>query len=273
MTTEALKIIAAKHKVAEDRIPAILNALIIKTDKPSEAQLRGVERVCELMKGGAQLEAAAETVANEAKAKTTAKDNPESAQNVTVTEREQQLKDIALRYSMGDRIPEVVVALKLKPEIMTPEQFEQFRDVCDQVQQGLELPMVAQGVLNKAKAAKAKTTGPERSQQPEPAGAIAKSDHQLSEVIEQPIHEDQIPPSFVEHLNYLAEAVVSTDKIDSIDLDERVANRAIRVEKMLDGAIDQAIWGAIIKKNTQGGLNADRTLEILKRKRMEQDAG
>jgi hypothetical protein len=65
---------------------------------------------------------------------------------------EAQLKEIAARYSMSDRTPEITSALKLKLESMTAEQFEQFRVVCEQVQQGMDLGIVAQGVLNKAKA-------------------------------------------------------------------------------------------------------------------------
>jgi hypothetical protein len=67
-------------------------------------------------------------------------------------QNEAQLKEIAARYSMSDRTPELTSALKLKPESMTTEQFEQFRVVCEQVQQGMDLGIVAQGVLNKAKA-------------------------------------------------------------------------------------------------------------------------
>jgi hypothetical protein len=76
-------------------------------------------------------------------------------------QNEAQLKEIAARYSMGDRISEITSALKLKPESITTEQFEQFRVVCEQVKQGMDLGMVAPGVLNKAKA-KPSVPGPER---------------------------------------------------------------------------------------------------------------
>jgi hypothetical protein len=74
-------------------------------------------------------------------------------------QNEAQLKEIADRYSLGDRIPEITSALKLKPETITDEQFEQFREVCEQVQRGMELPMAAQGVMNKAKAKPQSETG------------------------------------------------------------------------------------------------------------------
>jgi hypothetical protein len=78
-------------------------------------------------------------------------------------QNEAQLKEIAARYVMGDRIPELISALKLKPESIAVEQFEQFRMVCEQVQQGMELPMVAQGVLNKAQAKPAVSGGKAQS--------------------------------------------------------------------------------------------------------------
>jgi hypothetical protein len=72
-------------------------------------------------------------------------------------QNEAQLKEIAARYSMSDRIPELMSALKLKPESITAEQFEQFREVCEQVQQSMDLGMVANAQLEKGKAAKAQS--------------------------------------------------------------------------------------------------------------------
>lgn len=86
---------------------------------------------------------------------------------------EAQLKEIADRHSMSDRISEITSALKLKPETITDEQFEQFRVVCEQVQQGMDLQMVANAQLDKGKIAKAKPTMPEFASQQEPGSAIA----------------------------------------------------------------------------------------------------
>jgi hypothetical protein len=88
-------------------------------------------------------------------------------------QNEAQLKEIALRHSLSDRIPEITSALKLKPESITTEQFEQFRIVCEQVQQGMDLGMVANAQLDKSKIAKAKPTMPEFASQQEPGSAIA----------------------------------------------------------------------------------------------------
>lgn len=69
-------------------------------------------------------------------------------------QNEAELQKIAARYSMGDRMPEITSALKLKPESITAEQLEQFRVVCEQVQQGMDLGMVANAQLEKGKAPK-----------------------------------------------------------------------------------------------------------------------
>ena len=73
--SDTLKQIVQRFNIAEDQIPAITAALSIKTDRPSENQLKGVEQVCELMQSGASLEEAAETVLKDARAKKTAKDS------------------------------------------------------------------------------------------------------------------------------------------------------------------------------------------------------
>ncbi len=88
-------------------------------------------------------------------------------------QNEAQLNEIAARYSMADRIPEITSALKLKPESITDEQFEQFRIVCEQVPKGMDLGMVANSQLEKGKAAKAKPTMPEFASQQESGSAIA----------------------------------------------------------------------------------------------------
>ena len=195
MANDRLKVIATKYEVAEDQISAILNALSIKTENPSEIQLKGFERVCELMKGGTPLEKAAQTVADEAKTKTTAKDNPDADQKAAVIEREAQLNEIASRYSMGDRVQEFMKALAFKSDSLTVEQFEQFRQVCEQVHKGMELTMVAQGVLNKpnSKPVVAKSFPPTvqnattktKSQTDEQAGLVVTSKSELAAPVSQ----------------------------------------------------------------------------------------
>ena len=77
---DALKSIAGKYQINEDQLPTILGALNIKSERPSENQIKCVERVCELMQGGSPIEAAAATVVQEAKGKKTSKDSSALAQ-------------------------------------------------------------------------------------------------------------------------------------------------------------------------------------------------
>ena len=88
---------------------------------------------------------------------------------------EHQLQEIALRYSQTERIPEITAALKLKLGSISEDQFKMFQSVCEQVQQGMDLGMVAQAALEQAKAAKSKKAPaqPEFAPPPEPASAIA----------------------------------------------------------------------------------------------------
>jgi hypothetical protein len=226
MANDKLKAIATKHGVAEDQISAILSALSIKTENPNEVQLKGFERVCELMKGGTPLEKAAQTVADEAKAKATPKDSSGTAPSIAVVECEAQLKEIALRYSLSDRIPEIMTALRLKPESITTEQFEQVRVVCEQVRQGMDLQMVAQAQLDGAKAAKAKPTMPKFAPQPEPAGAIAPTkDRPMPGLV---VHDESDIDEFVSELGI-------REQVELIATDEAKRNVPIIADAPFDG--------------------------------------
>jgi len=65
---EALKEIASRYEVAEDRIPEILEKLPVKNpEKPTKKQIYGFERICSLIKEGKSTEEAVEIVVSEAK--------------------------------------------------------------------------------------------------------------------------------------------------------------------------------------------------------------
>jgi hypothetical protein len=165
MANDTLKAIAKKHEVAEDQISAILSALNIKTEKPSEIQIIGFEKVCKLMKGGTPLEKAAQAVADEAKFKATAKDNSVHAPKMTVAEREAQLKEVAVRCAIPDeRIPEILAEMKLKLETLSDPQIDLFGKVCAMVQTGMDLTLAAQAVLDEAKAKATAKDNPEAAQ-------------------------------------------------------------------------------------------------------------
>jgi hypothetical protein len=130
----------------------ILERLSISKDTaPTSGQKESLLFCCKLLDSAVALDDAIQQTLEKAKEKPDAEYLPNAiAQQKTTNEAE--LQEIAARYSMGDRISEIMSALQLKTESITTEQFEQFREVCEQVQQGIDLGIVAQGVLNKAKA-------------------------------------------------------------------------------------------------------------------------
>jgi len=138
-------------KLSEQKVNDILTAALLSLDLPDydAEQVKAIEEIVKLVEDKQ------------------AKTYKEAGGLYRKPQNEAQLQEIAARYSQTDRILEIVTVLKLKPGNITDEQFEQFREVCEQVQQGIELPIVAQGVLNKAKAAKTKPA-PEFAPQTEP---------------------------------------------------------------------------------------------------------
>jgi uncharacterized coiled-coil DUF342 family protein len=55
-------------------------------------------------------------------------------------QREAQLNDLAARHQIApDRIPEILKAMKLKPETLTDTQLAQYMEVCQKLQSGVEL--------------------------------------------------------------------------------------------------------------------------------------
>jgi hypothetical protein len=151
INAELVKILS-KDRNLRPEAEQILERLSVQKDSlPTARQKESLLFCCKLLDSAVALdEAIQQTLKNEKE-----KPDAEYVSNTIAQQKninEAQLQEIAARYSMGDRISEITSALKLKPEGITTEQFEQFREVCEQVQQGMALPMVAQGVLNKAKA-------------------------------------------------------------------------------------------------------------------------
>ena len=129
---DALKAIAGKHQINEDQLPAILGALNIKTDKPTDNQLRGVERVCELMQGGSSIEAAAATVAQEAKSRKTSKDSSALAQTDS-----SDLAAIAAESVPPDIKAQINLVAKAVGPIAVPDFVEVITDEASAVEHGI----------------------------------------------------------------------------------------------------------------------------------------
>jgi hypothetical protein len=157
INAELVKILS-KDKNLRPEAEQILERLSISKDTaPTLGQKESLLFCCKLLDSAVALDKAIQQTLEKAKEKPDAEYVPnakaphqEYAQQRPINEA--QLKEIAARYSLGDRISEITSALQLKTESITTEQFEQFRVVCEQVQQGIDLGIVAQGVLNKAQA-------------------------------------------------------------------------------------------------------------------------
>ncbi len=94
---------------------------------------------------------------------------------------EAQLQEIAVRHAIAhDRIPEILAAMKLKPETLTDEQLTLFQSVCQQLYAGMDFEMAVQSVAppkqTRGKKAAAQAL-PEFALQSEPGGVIAPTNN------------------------------------------------------------------------------------------------
>jgi hypothetical protein len=280
MANQTLKTIAAKYEVPEDQIQVILNELSIKADKPTEVQLKGFEQVCDLIKKGTPLVQAAQTVAAEAKAKTTAKDNPEAAQTVTTAECKTQLQEIAVRYAIpNERIPEILGAMKLKLETLTEVQVPLFQDVCQMLQSGMDLAMASQAMAAKAKeqakaAAKTKAAAkkfPEFTQDtadaehpPEQSTAIAPAkDNPMPELVVREV--ESVPPDAREQIDEVARAVGPSAVPDFVEV---VTDEASAVDQGIRQYARHALFKAIAE-NPRPQSTPEEAVELFKKKQAE----
>jgi hypothetical protein len=134
MDNDKLKAIATKYEVPENQIQIILNILSVKAENPSETQLKGFEKVCELIKSGTPLERAAQAVATEAKAKSTPKtteskldkekENNHSSKSNSLTVRD-ETSSVTLPNGIQSLDEDVKISSLLREEVdILTEDFE-----------------------------------------------------------------------------------------------------------------------------------------------------
>ena len=132
-------------KLNAEKLDEILTRFDLALDQPdySPEQVTAIEEVLKLVESKQ------------------AKTYKEAVGLYRIPEREQQLKDVALRYCLDvERVPEIVNLLQLKLETLTEAQIEEFRGVCEMIQSGMSVEMAVQSFFNNAKAeAKAKAKG------------------------------------------------------------------------------------------------------------------
>jgi hypothetical protein len=155
--------ILTKDKNLRPEAKQILERLSVhKEASPTLEQKESLQLCCKLLDSAVGLDDAIKQVLERVKEKPDSEYVPSAINQENINK--DQLQEIAERYSMGDRVQEFMMALQFNVESLTPEQFEMFRTACAQVQQGIELPIVAQGVLNKTKAESSSEKSPQSIQ-------------------------------------------------------------------------------------------------------------
>jgi len=126
---DSFKQIAERYSIPEDQISKILESIKIKSSvKPSDEQLRGFEKVCQMIQSGTELELAVQSIHEEAKnSKKTQKPNVEvlpAAQTKTDDEVNAQIDNYVLQQA--ERAADVTV--EALPQMAFEEQ-QRFREL------------------------------------------------------------------------------------------------------------------------------------------------
>jgi hypothetical protein len=155
--------ILSKDKSLRPEAKQILEQLSVPKDaSPTSEQKESLQFCCKLLDSAVGLDDAIQQTLEKVKEKPDAEYAPSEIALCQAPIDEARLKEITLRHSIDDeRIPGILEALKLRLGTLKEEHFEQFLEVCQQPQKNMDLPIVAQGVLNKASAAKASPVAPE----------------------------------------------------------------------------------------------------------------
>jgi hypothetical protein len=162
INSELVKILS-KDKNLRLEAEQILERLSVPKDAPpASGQKESLQLCCKLLDSAVSLDDAIKQVLEKVKEKPDAEYVPSAINQENINKA--QLQEIAERYSMGDRVQEFMMALQFNVESLTTEQFEMFRTACEQVRQGIELPIVAQGVLNMTKTESSSKKSPQSIQ-------------------------------------------------------------------------------------------------------------
>jgi hypothetical protein len=187
---------------------------------------------------------------------------------------EAQLQEIALRRAIAhERIPEILAAMKLKPETLTDKQIEVFGEVCQMLQSGMALEIASQAATNNAKAQATAKATPEPAQ----ASAEAKQTPNQSTAIAPAkgkpmpgLAVQAIPNGHDETLQSVVDVAIDTA---GFDVNGRIADKALDASEALDGAIDNAIWRSLMDPSRANALSAEKVVAAINHKREERKHG
>ena len=168
--------------------------------------------------------------------------------------REGQLNEAAARHQIApERIPEILAALKLKPETLTDAQLEQFAEVCAKLQSGVDLAAALPAKATRGKKAAAVPEFVPGSKEVE-GGAIALASHNALVNLDVS-EEDQAT------LRDVAE-VLGHDAVG--DISEKMADIANSVSIDIEVVARQMIVEAIFGKNSPIKPDPERALARLR---------
>lgn len=88
----SFKEIAKRYSIGEDQISTILESIKIKSSaKPSDQQLKGFDQVCQMVQSGMELDAAVQSIHEEAKNNNKAQ--PENGETLPVAQAQSEFED------------------------------------------------------------------------------------------------------------------------------------------------------------------------------------
>jgi hypothetical protein len=166
-------------------------------------------------------------------------------------QREAQLNEVVARHQIApERIPEILKAMRLRPETLTDAQLAQFIDVCQKVQSGMDLadavPKTNNGRAKKAAELESGSeSGSERESQPnngapsESAIALAAA-HSLTA---------DLPEHSEASLRDVAVAAVREAR--ATDISDRAAEIAVDVADKVDNVIMQMVLDAMFGEDSE----------------------
>jgi hypothetical protein len=165
--------------------------------------------------------------------------------------REGQLNEVAGHHQIApERIPEILTALKLKPETLTDVQLEQFGEVCAKLQTGVDLAAVVPAKATRGKkAAAVPEFVPQTADEDAGGGAIALATPTSITALE-------VSEADQATLRDVAEAAAKA--ASTADISDKAAEIAVEVVDQIDGVMRQMIIESIFGETSQAKPDPER---------------
>jgi hypothetical protein len=164
--------------------------------------------------------------------------------------REGQLTEAAARHQIApERIPEILSALKLKPETLTDAQLEQFAEVCAKLQTGVELAAAVPAKATRGKKAAAVPEFVPQSADEDAGGGAMLTLHESALATPSSITALEVSETDQATLRDVADAAAKAAV--TVDISDKAAELAVDVVDQIDGVLRQMIVESIFGENSQ----------------------